>query len=291
MNENTRGALAMAVAMTLIVINDSMIKLVSETLPTAQTIGVRGLFATLFIGLAMVATGQVRRMRAAFEANTLWRAFLDIVGTFGYLIALFRMPLAEATAINMAAPLLIVVLAVVVLRETVSLERWAVVLVGFLGMLLIVRPGGNAFSVWAGLAMAATVLNAARDIVTRRIPPGVPSLVVSFVTASTVMATGCAGATLEGWQAMDLWQLLMLGGAAAFLSGAYYLMIVAMRLGEASFVGGFRYAGLPAAALLGWAMWGHLPDLPAGIGMTVLVCAGLYLLRGQRATTRRRTGS
>jgi drug/metabolite transporter (DMT)-like permease len=288
--ENLRGALAMAVAMTLIVINDSMIKLVSETLPTAQTIGVRGLFATACVGAALLASGQGRRMAAAWERNTLWRAAMDIVGTFAYLIAMFRMPLAEATAINMAAPLLIVILAVVFLRERVAWARWAAVLVGFVGTLLVVRPGGDAFSVWAALAAAATVLTAARDIVTRRIPAGVPSLVVGFVTASTVMAAGCIGAGLEGWQPMTWRQLGLLAGAGAFLAAGYYLTILAMRTGEASFVGGFRYACLPAAALLGWVGWGHVPDLPASLGMAVLVGAGLYLLRSQRATTMRKTG-
>lgn len=291
MNDNLRGALAMGAAMALIVVNDSMIKLASESLPAAQTIGVRGLFATTWVGLAVLATGQAGRWRKAFERNTLVRAALDVTGTFSFLYALFHMPLAEATAINMAAPLMIVVFAVAVLGERVPWARWAAVLVGFVGMLLVVRPGGNAFNGWAALCLGATLVNAARDVATRRIPPGVPSLLITLATCCAVTLTALTITTAQGWQPISGFVLGLLVAASGFLAVAYYLMIVAMRLGEASFVGGFRYTGLPAAALLGWAVWGHLPDVPASVGMAVLIGAGVYLLRSQRATMRRTTGS
>jgi drug/metabolite transporter (DMT)-like permease len=207
---------------------------------------------------------------------------LDVTGTFSYLLALFQMPLAEATAINMAAPLIIVLFAVLFLREDVHWQRWAAVLAGFAGMLLVVRPGGSSFTWWAALCFVATVLNAARDVYTRWIPVRVPSLVITFTTAVAVTLAAMVVTTFQGWHAMSGRQVMLLSGASAFLAAAYHLMIVAMRLGEASVVGGFRYSGLPAAALLGWLVWGYLPDAVSLLGMAVLVAAGLYLLHHER---------
>ena len=287
--DNRRGALAMAGAMALIIVNDAMIKLASETLPAAETIAIRGAFATLWILLALLATGQGRQIHHCIERRTLWRGVLDVASTFSYLLALFRMPLAEATAINMAAPLIMVMFAVVFLRENVRWQRWAAVLAGFAGMLLVVRPGGSSFTSWAGLCFAGTVLNAARDVYTRRISNRVPSLVITFTTASAVTVASVVITMLQGWQPVAAKEALLLAGASGFLAGAYYLMIVAMRLGEASVVGGFRYSGLPAAALLGWAVWGYLPDAVSITGMAVLVAAGLYLLNHERGAALRRS--
>jgi drug/metabolite transporter (DMT)-like permease len=94
--------------------------------------------------------------------------------------------------------------------------------------------------------------------------------------------TGVVLTAIQGWVAMSAQQWALLFGASVFLAGAYHLMIVAMRHGEVSFVGGFRYASLPAAALVGFVVWGDLPDLVAVLGMGVIVGAGLYLFRSGR---------
>ena len=254
----------------------------SQTLPAAEIIGLRGGLATLWIVLALLARGQIGQVRYCLDPRTLVRAGLDVASTFTYLIALFRMPLAEATAINMVAPLIMVMLAVVFLRERVSGARWAAVLAGFFGMLLVVRPGAEGFTWWAVLCLGGTVLNAARDVYTRWIPDRVPSLVITFTTAGAVTLVGMGLASAQGWQQVTWAEMGLLVASSAFLAGAYYLVIVAMRLGEASMVGGFRYSGLPAAALLGWAVWGYLPDAMSVAGMAILVAAGLFLLHHER---------
>ena len=280
--ENLRGALAMLGATGLFIVNDAMIKLAAEGLPAAQTIGVRGVFATVWVFLALLATGLWRQMHLALERRTVGRSLLDVGSTFTYLIALFNMPLALAVAIGQTSPLMILALSVIFLRERVGWQRWAAVVVGFAAVLLVVRPGGEGFSWWAGLSLLATAVNAARDIYTRVIPQRVPSLVITFATAVAVMATGLVATAVGGWVAMSGAQWALLFAASVFLAGAYYLAIVAMRHGEVSFVGGFRYASLPAAALTGWLVWGHLPDGLAVLGMLVIVAAGLYLFKSAR---------
>jgi drug/metabolite transporter (DMT)-like permease len=283
---NRRGAMAMSAAMALITVNDSMIKLASESLPAAETIGIRGVFATAWVLLAVLAARQTTQLLHALELRTVGRALLDVAGTFSYLYALFHMPLAEAIAINMAAPLIMVLFAAVFLREQLRWQRMAAVLAGFAGMLLVVRPGGSNFTWWTVLCLVATVLNAARDVYTKRIPLRVPSVIITFAAATAVTFTALTITTIQGWQPISPVETVLLAGASAFLAASYFLLIVAMRLGDISAVSGFRYSALPAAALLGWVIWGYLPDAISCTGMGVLVVAGLYLLRHERAGAR-----
>ena len=138
------------------------------------------------------------------------------------------------------------------------------------------------FTWWAALSLLATLCSALRDIYTRVVPQHVPSLIITLASAMAVTLVATALTALAGWHAMTIEQWGLLFGASLFLAGAYHLMIVAMRLGEVSFVGGFRYASLPAGAVIAWLVWGQLPDGPAVIGMLVIVAAGLYLFRTGR---------
>lgn len=281
--ENLRGALAMLGAIALFIINDAMIKLASENMPAAQTIGVRGIFATAWVLLTVTAARQWHQAHHALDPRTMVRAALDVLSTFTYLTALFNMPLSLAVAIGQTAPLMILALSVVFLRERVPWGRWVAVVVGFAAVLLVVRPGGeDGFNGWALLALVATLFSATRDIYTRLVPARVPSLIITLATAIAVTGTGVVLTAIHGWVPMSGRQWALLFGASVFLAGAYHLMILALRHGEVSFVGGFRYASLPAAALLGWLVWGHLPDGPAVLGMLVIVGAGLYLFRSGR---------
>ena len=279
---NLRGALAMLGAIALFIVNDAMIKLASEGVPAAQTIGVRGVFATAWVMLAVTAAGLWHQAHHALDPRTMGRAVLDVGSTFTYLIALFHMPLALAVAIGQTAPLMILALGVVFLREVVPWQRWVAVVVGFAAVLLVARPGTEGFSAWVLLSLLGTLLSAVRDIYTRVVPARVPSLIITLATATAVTVTGVVLTAINGWVAMSGEQWALLFGASVFLAGAYHLMIVAMRHGEVSFVGGFRYASLPAAALVGFVVWGHLPDGPAVAGMAIIVGAGLYLFRSGR---------
>ena len=270
-------------AVGLFIINDAMIKLASEGLPAAQTIGVRGVFATIWVILAVLASGLRGQAHLAFERRTAGRAVLDVASTFAYLISLFHMPISLAIAIGQTAPLMMLMLSVIFLREVVPWRRWAAMLVGFAAVLLVVRPGSEGFNEWAALGLAATLFSAVRDIYTRVVPQRVPSLIITLATAVAVTVTGLAITAVAGWQPMAAAQWGLLFGASLFLAGAYHLMIVAMRLGEVSFVGGFRYASLPAGALVGWVVWGQLLDTVAVAGMAIIVAAGLYLFRTGRA--------
>lgn len=290
---NRDGILAMTFAMACFIANDALVKYVSQSLPAAQLIFIRGLFATAFLlavahrmGLLRRTPGQASDPLRQLLLRPVWlRAVIDAVATIAYLTSLFNLPIGNATAISMATPLLITLFAVLAWRERVGPGRWLALACGFAGVLLIVQPDAGGFNAWALLCFLATVLHTARDLITRTIPEQVPSILVTVST--TVAVTLLAGlmSVAHPWAPLDARQLLLLGAASIFLSGAYYLIIVGMRTGEMSLIAPFRYTGLLFALLLGWLVWREVPNTAAWTGIALLVGAGIYVLHSQRTRT------
>jgi drug/metabolite transporter (DMT)-like permease len=283
---NRRGILALSAGMACFVSNDALVKLVSATLPTGQLIFLRGLFATALLFGALLAMGAGPHLRALGNRKVLMRAGFDTAGTVVYLTSLFQLPIGNATAINMAAPLFITLFAATVFREHVGRARWLAIAIGFTGVLLVVQPRGDAFNGYALLCVLATVLHAARDLSTRVIDRAIPSIVVTFSTALAVTLLTGLHALFVPWQPVTPTQLALLAAASVFLSGGYFLLTISMRAGEMSVIAPFRYSGLLFALVLGWVVWGDAPNALAWIGIALLVAAGLQVLHGERGRAR-----
>ncbi len=286
-SENRRGIAGMVASMALFMCNDAMIKHISEGLPLGQIIFLRGFSATCLIAALAMALGAWRQIAAVFDGPVLVRAGIDSLGTFLYLVALFNMPIANVTAINLSVPLMLTVCAAFFLREQVGWRRWSAVTIGFAGVLLVVQPGAAGFNWYALWALAATATHAARDLLTRRIRSGIPSVIVTLSTAIVVTVAAGIFSAVEGWAPLSWRQLLLLITASAFLSGGYYLVIDCMRHGELSVVAPFRYTAILWALLLGYLIWGDVPNLLAWTGIALLVGSGLYIFH--REQVRRRT--
>lgn len=278
--QSTRRSIRLMIgAMAAFTLNDTLVKVASETLPTGQLIFLRGVLATAFVLGAMRLSGATVAPRRLVSGWVAVRAVTDAFATLVFLVSLFHLPLATATAINMVTPLVIAAMAAWWLRERVSAGRWLLIATGFGGVLLIIQPGVAGFNGWAWLCLAGTLLTASRDIITRRIAPDMPSIGITLATA--VAVTGLAGVVMlfEGWQAMTLREWALLSGAAAFLAVGYQLIIRATRSGDISAVAPFRYVCLLIALTLGWAIWGHVPNVLAWAGIALVTGAGLTLLR------------
>jgi len=283
---NRRGILSMTAAMACFIGNDALVKYVSASLATSQLIFLRGLMATLLVLLLARAMGATARIADASCRPVLVRAAVDAVATFLYLASLFRLPIANATAINLAAPLFIAVFAALFLREQVGWRRWSAIAAGFCGVLLIIQPRAEGFNVYALVCLLATLFHAARDLLTRRIPQGVPSILITLATAVAVTALSGLLSVVEGWRPFGLREIALLAGAAAFLVGAYYAIIDAMRHGEISLIAPFRYTGLLWALVLGFLIWGDVPNPMAWSGIGLLIASGLYMLHRERVRAR-----
>ena len=283
---NRRGILCMAGAMSCFVVNDAFVKYVSQTVPIAQMVFVRSIFVTLIIFAIARATGAMSRMADTVRPRVLLRAVIDASATLIYLAALVHLPIANATAINLAAPLFMTVFAVMFLREQVNLARWLAILAGFAGVMLIIQPRAAGFNAWALASLAATVLHATRDLLTRGIPQGIPSILITV--AATVSACVMSGiwTFTQGWRPFGGTELLLVACAAFFVSAGFYLIVASMRQGEMSVIGPFRYAGLLVALVLGFAIWGDIPNLLAWAGIVLMMASGLYILLGERRRAR-----
>lgn len=274
--------LAMAAGMAAFAVNDTLVKFVSQSLPAPQLIFLRGIFSIVLLLGLIQASGALRHLPRLLDRRVMLRAFLDGIATLAYLVSLFHLPLANTTAINMAAPLFVTLYAIAFFGEKVAAGRWVAIIAGFIGVLLVVQPRSDAFNAWALLCLFAAWLNASRDVVTRTIATGVPVLVITLSTALTVTAMSGGWALLaHAWQPVSWQQVALLAGAAVVLSVGYYLITLAMRSGEMSVIAPFRYAGLLAALVLGYLVWGDVPNTLATAGIVLLVVAGLALLRGR----------
>lgn len=276
---NRRGVRLMVAAMACFIVNDSLVKLASESLPAGQLIFVRGLIACALVLAVMRATATPivpRRLAGGWVAV---RATLDALATLSYLVSLFHLPIANATAINMASPLVITVLAVALGLARAGPGRWLVVALGFAGVLLVIQPRPDAFNAFAWLCLLGTFLHAARDLVTLRIAREVPSIAVTLATAVAVTLWAGALSLVQGWVPMRAPQLALLATAAVFLAAGYHLVIAATREGDLTVVAPFRYTGLLMAVLIGWAVWGDVPNPLAWLGIALVLASGLYLLR------------
>ncbi len=283
MIDNTRGIFAMSASVVVFIFNDALIKLAAQTMPPLQAIGLRGVFATLWCVLALLASGDWRQVHRITYPAVLLRGTLEATAAITYLVALAFIPFAIATAVNLSTPLFLALLAVLILKEQVGWRRWSAIAMGFIGVLLVIQPRPGDVNGWTWLVVFASLAGAMRDILGRNVPAVVPNLVVSLSSAVTIAVIGCAWATVHGWQPVSRRGLELVIGSSLLLAMGYQFLMIALRSGaEISVIGSFRYASVLWALGIGYVLWGDVPNALAISGIAVIVGSGLYILHRQR---------
>ncbi|WP_417476187.1 DMT family transporter [Leisingera sp.] len=289
MTANQTGALLMCVSMAAFTFNDALVKLVGASLPLPQILTIRGLAASFLIYLLARNLGSLRmRLSRRAWAMIALRSLCEVGATYLFLTALLRMPIANITAVLQVLPLSVTLGAALLFSDPVGWRRMAAIVAGFCGMLLIVRPGPDGFSDGALFALGAVAFVTARDLVTRRMPPEVPSMTVTFSASLSVLAFGAISSVTVDWQPVSGDQLLVLMVAAFFIFGGYLCSVMTMRVGEIAVIAPLRYTGLLWALLLGWAVFGEWPDTVTMTGAGIVAAAGLFTLYRDRRIARRR---
>ncbi|KWV56629.1 hypothetical protein AS156_04145 [Bradyrhizobium macuxiense] len=283
LSPNIRGGLFMAAAMASFTMNDTITKAVSSEVNIGEILVVRGAFAIVLV----TALASHRKALRSFHALLIWpvglRVMGEIGGTLTYLAAISQMPLANASAIFQALPLVITLGAALVFGEPVGWRRWLAIAAGFIGVLVIVRPGPEGFSQAALLALASVGFCAVRDLATRRIPTELPTLFITLLTTVTVSSAGAVILfPLGGWKAPSGHSLNLLALAAVLILIGYQCIIVSLRTGDISAVAPFRYLALLWAMLTGYLVFGHKPDGPMLAGAAIIVASGLYAFYRER---------
>ncbi|MCC8972273.1 DMT family transporter [Bradyrhizobium brasilense] len=283
LSSNLRGSLFMAAAMASFTVNDTITKAVSAELNIGEILLVRGLVAMVLVA----ALAWYRDALRSFSVLLIWPVGLRVLGEIGstltYLSAISQIPLANASAIFQALPLVITLGAALVFGEPVGWRRWLAIAAGFIGVLVIVRPGAEGFSQAALLALASVGFCAVRDLATRRIPKELPTVFITLLTTVTVTTAGAVVLVpLGGWRPPSGTALGLLILAAVLILIGYQCIIVSLRTGDISAVAPFRYTALPWAMLTGYLGFGHKPDGPMLAGAAIIVASGLYAFYRER---------
>ncbi len=286
--DNLKGAGLMVVSMAAFTFNDVCMKTLSGQIPLFQAIFMRGLLTCLLIWLVGRRMGAIRLALPRRDWGLIaLRSGAEIGATFFFLTALFHMPIANVTAILQALPLTVALAAALFFREPLGWRRLVAIGVGFGGVMLIVRPGAEGFSVYSLYALAAVGFVTLRDLTARRLSPAVPSITVALITAMVITVAGGLVSTVQGWAPVDGRALGLIALAAGFILGGYLASVAVMRVGEIGFIAPFRYTGLIWALLLGFVVFDDWPAPLTLVGATVVVAMGLFTLFRERQLRRK----
>ncbi|MDX0469021.1 DMT family transporter [Sinorhizobium medicae] len=290
---NFRGIVFMCLAMIGFACNDALVKSVTGAMNTGQIMFMRGLLTTLMVVVIAYRLGAFRPIRTILRPAILLRIAMEALASVTYISALGQIPLANASAIMQALPLAVTLGAALFLGEPVGWRRWAAIVVGFAGVLIVLRPGPEGFTVAALTVVACVFCTATRDLCTRRIGTDVPSL---YITVTTSFVTTLVGAALivplGGWQPMSATSLSHIAGASVLLMLGYQTIVLAMREGEISVIAPFRYMSLLWSVTLGVVFFVETPDRWMLAGVAIIIGSGLYTFyreskRGRRAVAQR----
>lgn len=282
LNENYRGILYMIAAMTGFIVNDTFVKLASEDIPIPQIIVLRSVIALPLAVLFCWHQGVLGNVLVLGDRFLWLRTLGELGGTATFLTALARLDLANITAIAQLTPLAVTAAAALFMGERVGIRRWSAILIGFLAVLLIIRPGTDGFNLWSLLALSCIGFVVLRDLSSRAMPHTIEPLTVAVLSLVMLIPLGVALSAFEPWQAVTPRSLAFCVGSAAALSVAYVLVVRAMRHGEISVVAPFRYVVLVWAILIQIGVFAVWPDNLTLIGSAILVATGLYTVYRER---------
>ena len=283
---NVAGIIAMLISQALFVTNDALVKLATKALPASEIMALRGVVAVALVAAFTHRTGALLHQPNYRSKRVVIRSALEVLIAIVYLIALAHIPLPTIITILQVTPLVLVA-ASGLLGERVGWHRWLAVAVGFVGVVIVVRPGMDGLE-YTWLALLTVVFMAIRDLITRRIHAEIPSSIVTLMTTVFVCLAGFAGALVQTWKPVDLTNAMYLVAAAVLVASANHMLIRSLRLGEISVVSPFRYSSIVWATILGTAIWSDVPDALAVAGTLLIVAAGIYTFQREARLRRAR---
>ncbi len=285
--DNLRGIGFMVAAMALFAIEDAFIKGVSEKLPTGQILLFIGIGGGTVFALMCRARGIRLLSPVLLTRPLMLRNLSEIVGTLGFVTAITTIPLATASAILQAAPLFVTMGAALFYGEPVGWRRWSAIAVGFVGVLVIIRPGLAGFDPYSLFAVLGVAGLAGRDLASRAIPRETTSFQVATYGFFMAIPTALIMLAFDHDVAMpDPRHWLMIAGAITVGLMGYVAITTAARTGDASAVTTFRYTRLIFALAIGMIIFGERPDALTFLGAALIIGSGLFTLIRERRLAR-----
>ena len=260
---------------------DTSMKLLSADYPPLQVSALRGLSSLPFVLVWVMSTKGLASIRPVRWGLHLVRGALGIAMIAGFVYGLARLPLSSTYAITFIAPLLVTALAVPLLGEQVGPRRWLAIGAGMLGVLVILRPGGDVFSL-AGLSVLLATFGGAASAITVRVLTRSDTTQSMVVWMLVLLGLGAGVMAWPSWQPIQPsdWAIVVMLGA--FGACGQILLTEAFRLGEASRIAPLEYTALLWSLGIDLALWGVLPDALTWLGAAIIIASGLYLIRRER---------
>ena len=287
-----KGAALMTGCVFAYVINDAFMKLLFSEIALFEAVFLRSIIIIPpVLVMAWITKVTLRNLSNQDKCLISVRVVAEICTMVAFLTALKHMPLANVTAILQALPLAVTMAAALFLAEPVGWRRWSAILVGFVGVLIVVRPGLEGFNIYSLAALVAIIFITVREIATRKITSEVPTITVVLSTA--IGSALFAGIMMIGreWHTVSAASWLLIIGAAVAVLIATFLSVRAMRTGEISFVSPFRYTSMLGAIGLGILIFGDWPDQPTLVGTLIIVSTGIYAFHREQRISRKATAS
>ncbi|PLL12196.1 EamA family transporter [Tabrizicola sp. TH137] len=275
----------MVAAMAGFAVEDMFLKSVTAHIPLGQALLIFGLTGAALFALLTLRAGEALLHPALLSRPLLLRSSFEVAGRLFYSLAIALTPLSTASAILQATPLVVVAGAALLFGERVGWRRWTAIAIGFAGVLLILRPGVEGFTLLSLVTVAGMLGFAGRDLATRAAPPALSNRQLGLIGMAMLALAGALILAVTGGARMpDVPALALLAGMTIFGIFGYNALTIAMRTGEVSVVTPFRYTRLVFAMILGILVFHERPDALTLAGSALIVASGLYTLtRARRA--------
>jgi len=274
-------------AILCLAVLDAQVKWLAADYAITQIAFLRYVVGVVLAVAVAARHGGLRQLRTRRPFGHALRSLLNIATMLTFYAALQRLPLADVIAIAFAAPLFMTVLSVPLLGERVGIRRWSAVIVGFVGVLIMTRPGAGVFDPAALLPLSAALLYAVAMIAIRKLSHSEPAATIVFYF-TVIGATAGALSLPFQWHTPDAVGLATLVGIGLLGGGAQITMTLAFRVAPVALLAPFGYAGLVFAMGFGYLIWGEVPDAYLLLGAAIVVGSGLYILHRETTLARRR---
>lgn len=269
----------MTIAMFMFAIADALIKVTSTALPIGEIMIFMGLGGATIFGGISAQRGDRFFTTAMLDRSIILRSLGEIVGAIGMFTALALIPFSTTAAITQAVPLVITMGAALFLGETVGWPRWSAIVVGFIGVLLIIRPGLDGFDPNSVFALIAVFGLSVRDLATRSAPRLISTPVLSTLGFLVMIPTGVGLLLFSGdAKVPDVTQFALLAGIVVMVSIGYGSITAAMRMGDVSAITPLRYSRIVFAMIIGLVLFGEKMDAIGLIGTAIVISSGLFTI-------------
>ncbi|MCC6468564.1 MAG: DMT family transporter [Alphaproteobacteria bacterium] len=280
-DEPLRGILLMIASMAVFSAMDCTSKFLAASYHPVMVTWGRQAIQILLLAPIVLWMGPARTLRSAAQGVQVLRGLLLIASTICFVSGLARLPLAEASAIGFVSPMFTTALSIPLLGEKVGVRRWAAMLVGFAGVLVVIRPGTAAFDPAALFPVASAAFWAFALIVTRRMSRRDTAL-TTLVYASVVGLVAASFPLPWYWSTPDLAAVGLMAMMGVMSLAGHYLLVTAFERGMVSILAPFSYSQMLWAIMFGYLVFDSLPDAWTAVGAAVVIASGVYVWHRER---------